>query len=234
MSYGRRLTLTCVVFATLLAAGCSQEQPAQPPAGTAEAKPAQWQGFVNRFIEDSFKANPFQAVDAGRHEYDGKVPDWSTQGIADEIARLKAARAEAEAFPADRSPRAALRAGLPHRRRDQPKACSGWTPHGFRSRTRRTTSTGSTPTRTSAASTRRSRSAWPDTSATPATSPSSRPIFARTCRRRCRRASWSAALPASAATRSSTRATFPRSSRACRTRTCRSSWPKPRMRPSPR
>ncbi len=51
MSYGSRLTLTCVVLATLLAAGCSQEPPAQPPANTAEAKPAQWDGFVNRFVE---------------------------------------------------------------------------------------------------------------------------------------------------------------------------------------
>jgi hypothetical protein len=101
MSYGSRLTLTCVVLATLLAAACSQEQPAQPPAGTAESRPAQWDGFVNRFIEDSLVANPFMAVDAGRHEFDGKAPDWSAQGFADEIARLKSARAEAEAFPAD-------------------------------------------------------------------------------------------------------------------------------------
>jgi len=101
MGYGYRLTLTCVVLTTLLATGCSPEQPAQPPANTAEAKPAQWDGFVNRFVEDSMKANPFMAVDAGRHEYDGKAPDWSAQGIADEIARLKSARAEAEAFPAE-------------------------------------------------------------------------------------------------------------------------------------
>jgi len=101
MNYGNRLALTCVVIATLLLAACSKEQPAQPPANTAAAKPAQWDGFVNRFIEDSLKANPFQGVDAGRHEFDGKAPDWSTQGIADEIARLKIARAEAEAFPAD-------------------------------------------------------------------------------------------------------------------------------------
>jgi hypothetical protein len=100
MSYGLRLTLTCVVLTTLLAAGCSKAPPPAPPT-TAEAKPAQWDGFVNRFIEDSLAANPFMAVDAGRHEFDGKAPDWSARGLANEIARLKSARAEAEAFPAD-------------------------------------------------------------------------------------------------------------------------------------
>jgi hypothetical protein len=89
-----------MIVALLLAAACSQE-PRPAPANTAAAKPAQWRGFVDRFIEDSLAANPFLAVDAGRHEFDGKVPDWSAQGIADEIARLKAARTAAQAFPAD-------------------------------------------------------------------------------------------------------------------------------------
>ena len=99
MGYGSGLTLSCVVLTTLLAAGCSKAPP--PPPAAAEAKPAQWDGFVRRFIEDSFAANPFVAVDAGRHEFDGKAPDWSARGFSNEIARLRAARAEAEAFPAD-------------------------------------------------------------------------------------------------------------------------------------
>ena len=94
------LKLISIVATALLVTACSKE-PSTVPANTAAAKPAQWDGFVNRFIEDSFKANPFFAVDMGRHEYDGQAPDWSAQGLADHIEHLKAARAEAEAFPAD-------------------------------------------------------------------------------------------------------------------------------------
>jgi uncharacterized protein (DUF885 family) len=101
MSYGFRLTRACVVITTLLIAACSQEPAPPASAGTVEAKLSEWDGFVNRYIEDSLKANPFMAVDAGRHEFDGKAPDWSAQGIANEIARLRNARAEAEAFPAE-------------------------------------------------------------------------------------------------------------------------------------
>ena len=68
MSYGFRLTLTCVALIAMLAAGCNK---APPPAPTmTEARPAQWDGFVHRFVEGSLKANPFQGVDAGRHEED--------------------------------------------------------------------------------------------------------------------------------------------------------------------
>jgi uncharacterized protein (DUF885 family) len=98
MSFRFQLKHSCVVVAALLAAACSRE-PA--PADTAAAKPAQWDGFVERFVEDSLTTNPFLAVDAGRHEFDGKAPDWSAQGFANEVARLKASRAEAENFPAD-------------------------------------------------------------------------------------------------------------------------------------
>ena len=105
MYYRHRAGLGSVALITslaaLLAAGCSREPAAPPTAVAAPDKTAQWQGFVDRFVEDSLKTNPFLAVDAGRHEYDGQVPDWSAQGIANEVARLKAARTEAEAFPAD-------------------------------------------------------------------------------------------------------------------------------------
>jgi hypothetical protein len=43
-------------------------------------------------VEDYLKAHPAFAVVAGRHEYDGLLPDWSANGIAAEIGRLHAAK----------------------------------------------------------------------------------------------------------------------------------------------
>ena len=85
----------------LLTASCSRP-PAPAPAATAPAvapNGAKWQAFVDRYVEDSFVANPFFAVDSGRHDFDGRAPDWSAQGIANEVARLRNARDEAQAFP---------------------------------------------------------------------------------------------------------------------------------------
>ena len=57
-----------------------------------------WDTFVSRFIEDYFVANPTFAVDSGRHEFDGLLPDWSVDGINAEIARLHTSMEEAMAF----------------------------------------------------------------------------------------------------------------------------------------
>jgi hypothetical protein len=92
-----------IAMLLIVAAGCdrapSPVAPAtSPPVATAAE---QWQSFVDRFIEESFVANPFFAVDAGRHDFDGRAPDWSAAGIAKDVARLKMAREEAQKFSAD-------------------------------------------------------------------------------------------------------------------------------------
>jgi hypothetical protein len=105
------------VFIALLslsfAVACRQSEPPapQPDSATAPASPAElqqdapaslpaeaWQAFIDDYIEDYLAAHPAWAVVAGRHEYDGLLPDWSRAGIAAEIARLRAARDEARAF----------------------------------------------------------------------------------------------------------------------------------------
>src|SRR6185369_4559684 len=71
------------------------------PNGQAASPPAasrQWNGFVEAFIEAHFKAHPDKAVRAGRHEYDGKLPDWSHAALQRESARLHAVRDQALAF----------------------------------------------------------------------------------------------------------------------------------------
>ena len=64
----------------------------------ASASAADWASFANRFVEDSFAARPHFAVWAGRHEFDGRLPDLSAAGIRREIARLHTARTHALAF----------------------------------------------------------------------------------------------------------------------------------------
>jgi hypothetical protein len=59
-----------------------------------------WSAFVDRFVASHFKANPDVAVDKGRHEFDGLLPDWSAAGLAREIERLRRFREEALAFDA--------------------------------------------------------------------------------------------------------------------------------------
>ncbi len=77
----------------------------QPPAGNQAANSnmntasnAKWDAYVEHFLNDYFAANPTFAVYQGKHEYDGKFPDWSADGLNNEIARLNAERERASAF----------------------------------------------------------------------------------------------------------------------------------------
>ena len=68
-------------------------------AVAAEATAARtWDVFTNDFMEATFKARPNHALWAGRHEFDGRLPDWSAAGIRKEIERLRAARKRALGF----------------------------------------------------------------------------------------------------------------------------------------
>ncbi|HEX7034294.1 MAG TPA: DUF885 domain-containing protein [Pseudomonadales bacterium] len=81
-------------------AGPAREAPAAgPEPASRAAEPRPWNAFVDAFIESYFDAHPAFAVVQGRHEFDGRLPDWSRQGIEREIARLEELRAEALAFP---------------------------------------------------------------------------------------------------------------------------------------
>jgi uncharacterized protein (DUF885 family) len=69
------------------------------PRGAGQAD-GEWDAFVREYIEGHFGANPTAAVNAGRHEFDGKLPDWSPEGLGREIERLRSARERATAFDA--------------------------------------------------------------------------------------------------------------------------------------
>lgn len=57
-----------------------------------------WDAYASQFIEATFKAQPNFAVWAGRHEFDGKLPDWSAKALRKEIERLHEARRRALDF----------------------------------------------------------------------------------------------------------------------------------------
>lgn len=98
------------LLAVLLVAGCQRteapvQQPQAAPAAGSHVPPAadtapseSWQAFIDDYVEAYLAAHPAQAVTAGRHEFDGLLPDWSRAGIAAEIARLHAARQAALGF----------------------------------------------------------------------------------------------------------------------------------------
>lgn len=85
-----------LMAAVTLLVGCGV-----PEQERATAPPASWERFADEFIESYFEVLPSSGVWAGRHEYDGRVPDVSAPGIARRVSMLRdfAARAERE-FPA--------------------------------------------------------------------------------------------------------------------------------------
>ena len=94
----------CVIIlgTVLLLSGCQKVETGAPATAIESALPTQsWDDFVDQFIEEFLAAHPTAAVFAGRHEYDGMLPDWSRTGIAGEIARQKSQRERALAFSSD-------------------------------------------------------------------------------------------------------------------------------------
>jgi hypothetical protein len=63
-----------------------------------QSKSAEWDDYTAKFLDDYFAANPDFAVGQGKHEFDGKLPDWSEEGLKKEIDRLHAERDKATAF----------------------------------------------------------------------------------------------------------------------------------------
>jgi hypothetical protein len=91
-----RLVIAVVAFSLL---GC--QQPArQDTAPDASAPSASWDAFVAEFIDARFAIQPQFGVRAGRHEFDGRLPDFSRAGLAKNAAQLRGALDRARAFDA--------------------------------------------------------------------------------------------------------------------------------------
>jgi len=80
-----------MLFLGLILAGCARHP-----------GPEQWDAHVRRFLTDYFKANPTFAVYQGKHEFDGRFPDWTAAGIQGEISRLHVEKDSATAFDTTR------------------------------------------------------------------------------------------------------------------------------------
>src|SRR5438105_10974443 len=96
------MTLSRRAFAALLAlalCGCAETQNrgqttffrgAEKSGLTPDS--VEWAKFVETFITQTFAARPHAGVSAGRHEFDGRIADFSPEGLRNEIARLHDAR----------------------------------------------------------------------------------------------------------------------------------------------
>ncbi|MES1983460.1 MAG: DUF885 domain-containing protein [Pseudomonadota bacterium] len=101
----RRLHVTALLAASALSLSLSacSEAPANQQTVTvtdAGADNADWAKFSAAFLEGYFKQDPYFAVYQGRHEFDGKLPDWSEAGLKAQTAFLQDSIAKAEGFAA--------------------------------------------------------------------------------------------------------------------------------------
>lgn len=88
-------------------------------APASGAPPANgWDALTGRLLEWTFRTHPGRAVNAGRHEFDGQVRDFSKEALAKEGADLHAFKAELDGFdpspltPTQRLEREVLRAAV--------------------------------------------------------------------------------------------------------------------------
>ncbi|HZA98789.1 MAG TPA: hypothetical protein VE399_08435, partial [Gemmatimonadales bacterium] len=89
----RRLRLCSLMATIALLAACHSQQ--------SRVSEREWDTFVSGFIETYFEADPLFAVYQGRHEFDGRFPDWSDAGLQKWARRLHQLRDSAAAFPVD-------------------------------------------------------------------------------------------------------------------------------------
>lgn len=84
------IVLVFALFFLLSPLGCQQY--------LAKSTSQEWDAFVNDFMESYFVTNPDKAVWAGRHEFDGKLPDWSREGLKKQVEHLNTQFKQALAF----------------------------------------------------------------------------------------------------------------------------------------
>jgi hypothetical protein len=69
-----------------------------PVSEVVAEQPMPWAEFVATTIDEYYRRNPEQAVDAGLHQYDGKAGDWSLAAMQDYASWLRATMDEAVSY----------------------------------------------------------------------------------------------------------------------------------------
>ncbi|MEP6637622.1 MAG: DUF885 family protein, partial [Acidobacteriota bacterium] len=87
-----------LVFVLLLVGCHFEHKNSRSDLKDGSRKTKSWDAHVNDFLEAYFVAHPDFAVRAGRHEFDGKLPDWSPEGINAEIKRLRAEKDDLQQY----------------------------------------------------------------------------------------------------------------------------------------
>lgn len=93
-----RVLYLAVLFLVLMHSGFSTAQPATTPQAPFQTAATDWPSFVDQFLEAYFVTHPSLAVDAGRHEFDGQLPDWNAVAIQGQIGWLEQSRVRAVEF----------------------------------------------------------------------------------------------------------------------------------------
>ncbi len=94
----RAKVLSALAFIAILTMTVCERSRRQEQRSQGRAQSRDWPGYLNEFLDAYFVAHPDFAVRAGRHEFDGKLPDWSADGIKNEIQRLRAVRERLRSF----------------------------------------------------------------------------------------------------------------------------------------
>jgi uncharacterized protein (DUF885 family) len=98
MKYRKWMLAVSLAAITLMGA-CKK---VEGDGAAASATTGSWDAVSKDFVEGYFKLNPGTAIYVGRHEFDGQLPDWSKEGIEQQITFLKKSIADAKAFDASK------------------------------------------------------------------------------------------------------------------------------------
>jgi hypothetical protein len=95
----RHMLLAGSIALAMVTTGCKQITGDASESASA-ADTSEWGLFVATFLKGYFPLNPNFAAYQGKHEFDGKLPDWSEAGLQAQAAYLEKTITDAKAFDA--------------------------------------------------------------------------------------------------------------------------------------